>query len=272
MLLYLLFLVGIILLSANVAGFFFSIRPTGHHFDRSLLDNLQMSPDESEQEFLKRMLDVLDKTMIKFGNIPSNTRKYNMTIPFSENFILNLLALYDRQFDQYEFISPTKALLRGSGACSQFAIVLVQTLNRNGFNSRILPLGSHVLVLIQPSGTDEYIADPFFNTIIPCNRDQLKKTPEIIREHYKDMSEQYIILLSESFRTSQYPPMSVKEYVGWKSYYFEPISYILKWLMPVLLMMPLILIKIKESLISTRQFSQGGNGGKEGWRQGDINH
>lgn len=238
---------------------------------QNIFSEIHKRDTESKLEYSKRLNALLHKHMLKFYVDELSLKKFNLRVPASENWILYLLPVLKSDYSIYEFISYKKALIRGSGLCSQFAMTYVSILNKNNINAKILPLGNHVVAsyLDNQNRTGSFVADPYLGAFIPFDLEDIQATPEKIRFFYeRKASEDYITMTIDSFKKQNYMPLSMIEYVGWKSYYFEPISYILKWLIPVLLMMPLILIKIKEGFAhrssSKSIYLQGGNGEKEG--------
>jgi len=247
------FITGFLIICLNISGLLVSLRPKGYKkLSNTIFSEVIKTENESPMAFWNRALYIVYDNMI-FCNINENDIKtYRLRIPAWENWILFLLQTIKREYKIYEFISYEKALERGSGLCSQFSLCYAAILNNAGFDAKILPLGDHVVVYVsktEPQGI-EIIADPYFNTLIPYSYRDVKGNPSLIDDHYEgNASLKCIEQLRNSYMNSPYQPVSIKDYVGWKSYYFEPISYMLKWLIPVALMLPLAFLEIRTKTI-----------------------
>ncbi len=247
------FTIGVFLLGLNFSGFFISMRPDNSPaLTKNIYSDIKKKSDESATDYSKRLNNLVHQNMIRFNVDELSLKKFNLRVPATENWLLWMIPIFKPNYKIYEFISYKKALERGSGLCSQLAMCYVSILNQNHMNAKILPLGNHVVASY--SSTDDpsksFVADPDIGVLIPCQIENIKQNPGIISDFYAEKtSAEFSKSLEKSFINTGYTALPVKDYVGWKSYYYEPISYILKWLIPVALMLPLAFLEIRTKTI-----------------------
>ncbi len=106
----------------------------------------------------------------------------------------------------------------------------------------VIGLEDHVVAMaLVDQGNDVWwVVDPDFGVVIDHDIDAINKTPEIIKSSYAaaGYDEETIGNLLRTYGASYHTYRGVKEYRNWKVYYFERLSYLLTWIIPILLIYP----------------------------------
>lgn len=139
---------------------------------------------ESDTAFVARLTTVVHRAMGHYwpdsANAPISAR-----VPLTDNFLLWGAALVRPDvFARYEYLDADRALDRGFGLCSQFAVVLHRLLRDQGIATRYVSLRGHVVVeaLAVPGGAR--IADADFGVVVPYPLAVVERAPELVRPFY----------------------------------------------------------------------------------------
>ena len=182
----------------------------------------------------------------------------NLRVPIWENYLLFLLSyLKPDTYRDYEFCRYDKALERGIGRCGQQSLVVVSLLDSQGIEAGFIDWSDHHAVAIAKTGPSEwYILDPDYNISFPYRTRSLgANTPEafpdlaaaLLREH----PDQTIIQHPDG--TNRTTPERLYKTDGqtvslggpsarWgRACPIERVAYILKWVLPILLLLPWLL-------------------------------
>jgi hypothetical protein len=249
-----LFILGMILLLFNVTGLFKSLRNeelysevTPYKDDISIRfedakKQWVRGENESEKDFAARATLLINKSMAHYYR-DEGIKKYNMRAPLWENYILTF-KLWITGRKKYEFRNYKKVIERGVGICSQPCIGLKYMLNANGIEADLWDLQQHIVVGVTFWDETEYTLDPDYGYVIPVAISGLQKNPNLVREAYKNHDAVYDSHVTEHKRTEDIVKMYTQE--GNRIYHmkkpFEDISYIAKWVLPFLLILPYLLI------------------------------
>lgn len=241
-----LFFLGIGLLSFNFYGLKVGITsPALGLFKKKPLPNyekLEIMKEEEKLVYLNRILKLMSDHMINIWPIDNRYHEFNQRLPFHENFILFFASFFKPEYQRYEFVDYRKGLARGIGQCSQYSIILVGLLNDNGIEAKILPLEGHVVTAVKAQGQKWYVVDPLKSIVLPYDISELEENPDlIVKTCQKTHQAQAINELTKYIVKPNQPMVTILEYSGWKTYYFEKFSYIAKWVLPILLMLPLLI-------------------------------
>jgi hypothetical protein len=173
-----------------------------------------------------------------------NIEKYDLRVPFYENYILfGTSFIYPALFEKYQFVDYHRAVERGVGLCSQEAFVLTGILRERGIKADIVGLDGHVVVTapVDAAQNTWWILDPDYGVVIPNNISQIEANPALIRPIYA---------------AAGYSPAKVDTLVSYYGgsgnkvtdgiigysrfrYYYEYLSYIMIWVIPAVLLLPL---------------------------------
>jgi len=244
---------GAVLLAVNLAGlFFFDLRAPqvdGYQdfagslttpYDQALLelddlDGLAGWPllEGATRIFHRGMahIDRVDRLLI-------GRQELHMTVPVWENYVLALLArLKPDTYRDYEFCNYRRALRRGLGRCGQQSLALVDFLDRKGVETGFVNLGGHTLVTAR-SETGWVMLDPDYGGAIPFDLDAAENDPLSVVPFYwnAQVSQRRMFeLFDESGNEVNFGGPQAR----WgRACRIESIAYLLKWLLPVLLLAP----------------------------------
>jgi len=258
------FLIGLLLIVINIYGLFIPLRNDEIYSEKKISNNNsiiltekqlwhKINSDTSDIRAYIKLLNTAVHNGIAHYWSDEGIDKYNLRIPIYENYFLYFASwLYPPVFKKYEFSHYKKAIERGVGLCSQYAIVIVQILKEKGINSKIIGLDGHVVAIAQVDSIKDqwWVLDPDYGVVVPNNMFEIENNPSLISSYYKQKgyTMKQINLLIDIFGSNGNKIVNgVTEYDSRiKSYslryYIESLVYPLKWLLPLLLMIPYSLI------------------------------
>jgi hypothetical protein len=241
------FFVGLILLLVNSTGLLLSLRnpdiltDPDCQFENDITINpwkarraLMRRPNEKRDVYLRRATLTVQAAIAHYWF--KNEDKYNLRVPFTENFILNILGhIWKKNFLYYEFSDYNKALERGVGLCSQQVIILAGFLKENGIESRIVFIDGHI-ILIANNDSEWWILDPDYGVVIDKDyREALQDLNFIYSTYAKKTGPSIAESITKIYAKRVW--IEFKDIEAYHSvqhtYIIEKISYILKWILPV---------------------------------------
>ena len=248
-----LFTIGVMLLGLNVFGLFKSLRNeelyseiTPYKNDISIRfedakKQWKRGHNELERDYVSRMTMLINHSMAHYWK-DEGIKKYYMKVPLWENYVLRVKQWVTGN-EKYEFRNYKKVIERGVGICSQPCIALQNLLNANGIEADLWDLKQHIVVGVRFVDGIEYTLDPDYGYVIPLGMEQLKSYAPLVREAYKNHDQVYASHVKTHKHTEDIVQIYTQE--GNNIYHiekaFEDFSYYLKWILPVLLMIPFLL-------------------------------
>ncbi|MBD1390570.1 hypothetical protein IC617_14120 [Neiella sp. HB171785] len=243
---------GLVLTVINLYGLSQSIRPAGLWDEPTRFANdysisyeealaqLQRLPDESELQFAQRATHVIAQsiTHIHWSEEPDATR-FNQLIPIWENYFLYFMGLWSGmpEFQKYHYTDYRRSLKRGIGLCGDTSMILNQVLTENGIESDILVFPLHVIVQADVDG-QQRLFDADYGVSIPFDADQAQlnrpQIAELYRQHGYTPDDE--ALVDKIFSRHGVAFDDVKAFVT-KKYYFERLTYALKWPLPLIMLL-----------------------------------
>ena len=143
-----------------------------------------------------------------------------------------------RKLQPYEFLNGSKSWERGAGMCGELASIVIYMLDEVGVGSAKAGLAGHVIALAETGDGTNYIVDADYGFVLQGTLDEISRNRvheiELLNaskgsNHAKSIVEIYgpegNIIYGDGER--EYRP---------KAYWFETVSYMLKWLIPVVLL------------------------------------
>ena len=233
------------------------------------LELLERRPRESPGAFAARATATVNLAMIH-GWRDADADAFRLRVPLWENWVLYAASLAGERFRKYEFFDPARAIARGVGQCGQHALVLANTLKKNGIPARILNLPGHTVVAARAGG-DWQVLDPDFGVILPLSPRAVEGRVDLVLPYYLEVERGYFRKLEASLGSGPDgpggemaliqgilrhgdrwglnkayggPPGSIQavepeEYFGGKrNVLLEEWSYKAKWVIPLLLLLP----------------------------------
>jgi hypothetical protein len=254
---FILFILALILIINNLTGIFVSLRNEdifkenfSNKFGISLTEKqfyaeLEMI-FESEQSDSSKAVNtsfLVNKSLAHYWR-DEGIIKYNLRIPFYENYLLwSLSYINKKEYAKHEFLNWKKAIERGVGLCSQHAIIVSEILNKNGINSKMIGLSGHVIATAEVKDNKWIILDPDYGVNVPFDIKEIEDNPGIIEPFYA--AEGYdtprIDVLKRIFgKEGNRLVKNAKVYCG-KSGRTEKFSYWLIWIIPAILIIPFMI-------------------------------
>ncbi len=248
---------GTILISFNIYGLFFSLRPHDINelgifkkdvdmtFEKSI-DQLKNVEKKDNLEYIVFLNRIVNRTMAHEWRVrnESDYLKNRYTIPIWENWLLfSLSYIKPNIFKKYFIVDPYKGLERGVGWCSQHAEVLKGIMIDKNIKAELLGLGGHTVVSGE-IGTHRFIADPDYGVVLPFSLEEVGNRLDTLRYYYGNVENDYKFgvkdyLVEDLIRIygNENNIYSSDETVSVGSKYrvLEKASYILKWLFPIVL-------------------------------------
>ena len=257
-----LLIIAITLLSLNIAGLFITLRNSDIYdeeqtyfindiiYTEKQLHNVVRRTNEPDKAYVTRINQAISNGIAHYWK-DAGMKKYNIRIPIYENYILYFAGhLFPKHFKRYEFSNYKRAIERGVGLCSQHSIILAEVLEKNGVDAKIIGLSCHVVVMAQVNKDNDtwWILDPDFGVTINKNIDEIEKSPEIIQSYYidKGYNETTVSTVTNCYRNINGIYEDAYSYSGWKRYYIEKFSYIIIWIIPLLLLLASIKLYSKK--------------------------
>ncbi|HEY6187228.1 MAG TPA: hypothetical protein VIW80_06110 [Pyrinomonadaceae bacterium] len=252
-------LLGLILLGINVAGLFISMRnPAIYHeakvrdkdditlTEAELLQAGERRQGESTEAYILRLNDAVNKGIAHYWE-DEGIAKYNLRVPVYENYLLYLASyIRPRDYRKYEFYNHYKNIERGVGICSLHALVMAGMLKDHGVDSRIVLLTDHVVAMAEVDKEHNrwWVVDPDLAVVVKHDMREIEANTDLVKPFYleKGYAPDYVDFVaglygSEGNRVFR----DVNEYLPWKLGVVEYLSYIMIWVLPVMLMAPFAL-------------------------------
>ena len=248
---FFLIFVAFALFSLNIYGIFQGMRANAidfaelrfeddvsYNYDEAIEEIAQLD-DHTDEEKVFEINRIVSKTL---AHIPwyeeADPTRFNQLVPVYENFILYLLGHFSGipEFQKYHFTDYKRSLSRGVGICGDASMVLSQILSEKGIDSKIVSLKSHVVVEVV-LGDKTFMADPDFGVVIPHKINEISVNSNLVGDYYRSLgyTEGDVKALESAFSSAPTFWDDPSHFMTNK-YYFERISYVLKWLIPTLIM------------------------------------
>jgi hypothetical protein len=260
-----LFVVGLALLSINLFGLFIPLKnpsiykqSTGFKKDITLTTEETLAiidqPITDKKEYVRKVNEAINKGILHYWT-GEHEKDYNVILPFYENYILYLLARTPgyKSVPRHEFCDYKKTIERGVGFCSQVSIALADILNKKNIHTNVIAWPQHTITEVEIDKNKWWTVDPDYGVVIEHKIDEIAKNPNLIKEPYKKhgYTENNIQGLMEIYSS----PNRITYRYDEKGFgncnttrkFKENLYYILIWIIPLILMMPLFLLKIRKN-------------------------
>lgn len=208
-------------------------------YEKSLKEINALDPSLPGDQFLRDANRVVNRSLVHVDWNRVDPEAYRQRVPVWENYFLYLLGKFSGlpQFERYHYADYRRNIRRGIGICGDAATVLSSVLDRYQVDNRIVSFEGHVLVEAG-TGSNGVLLDPDFGVVLDVPLDALATRLPDIRQRYLDAgySVREIDYLMPIY-LGQYRLFDDTYHFMSKCYLFENASYILKWLLPLGLMM-----------------------------------
>lgn len=243
---------GLILTGANVVGLFLDVRPASFpeqdlrfHNDVELthqetLAAIKRLPNESEKDYASRITHVISKGLAHVEWKEFEPSKYHQQIPIWENYFLYFMAkLTDiPEYQRYHFADYRRSLARGIGICGDASMIMSQLLDLQGISNQIITFPGHVIVAAYYQDGSVVSYDPDFGVVIEKSPAEIKRMPRLVNIPYSQQGYgQYDLQILNRIYNNSFKEWDGVSHFITKKYYFEYLSYWLKWPFPILMLL-----------------------------------
>lgn len=260
-------LIGVLLTSINFYGLSKDIRPLVFLNDElrfknditqnleTTLNNINPLNNESELEFSSRITEEVSNGLAHIHWDRYDSEKFNQLIPIWENYFLYFMGKFSGipEFERYHYADYQRSLNRGIGICGDASMIMSQLLTKNGIENQIITFPGHVIVTVKfKNEQDEMLFDPDFGVVLPFTPDEIKQAPSLVNEYYLDAGYfNYDVTTLNKIYSNKYKRWNGVKHFITKKYYFEYITYALKWPLPFLMILLSTYYLFRKKLIET---------------------
>ncbi len=265
---------GALLLVLNLAGLAFPMQSPDKGLDllarldpadRAFEDfsrareSLARKPGESAEGYALRANGIAHR-LFRYAWCAADVDSAGIRVPARENFLLHFFGFFGENFLYYRFYDPKKALQRGVGRCDQMASALAGLLGEAGIPASIALLTHHVVVEAEVTPGARRVLDPTLGVAFPLPLADLEGRPELVekalraawphafREPEAAGRGAPLARLLLSTMAAAYgpegnrvlPPGEAAGFGGAGYGKFERWTYRAKWIVPFLLILPLL--------------------------------
>lgn len=214
-------------------------------YDTSLSAINSLAGPGSELPLAERANDVVHQSLVHVKWTDVDPVAYRQLVPPWENVFLWAAGRFSGlpQFERYHYADYRRSIERGIGICGDASIVLSSVLERYNVESDIISFRGHVIVEYENPKGQKLLLDPDFGVVINRSLDELKADPDIARPLYLEAGygaqevDDLVSIFSKDYATFD----DTYDFMA-KRYLFEKTTYILKWLLPPLLILPAIVL------------------------------
>jgi hypothetical protein len=166
--------------------------------------------------------------------------EYRQLVPIWENYFLWGIGMFSGlpQFERYHYANYERNIKRGIGICGDASTVLSSVLDQYQIPNRIVSFDGHVIVEYEREDGKRQLLDPDYGISLGLSLEDLMERPEQIRDLYLTAGYSniqvngLITIYKRGFALfdNTYNFMALR-------YIFEKVSYIAKWVLPLLLIL-----------------------------------
>ncbi|MGQ0749518.1 MAG: transglutaminase-like domain-containing protein [Betaproteobacteria bacterium] len=255
---------AIVLISSNVAGLITSLRNDEIFSEKNVLfpDDITLTarqvhdviaaPAADRKSYAMAVSHAINKGVAHYLWLDEGIEKYNLRVPFHENYILFVASyLIPQYYRKYEFRDYRRAIERGVGLCSQHAIIVAEILRKKGLASGIVSMPTHAdmpghvvaTARVDDARNEWWILDADYGVVVPHGIEAVRAQPSIVAPYYRrrGYDEQTVATLVSNYaKDARVFPDGAKNY-GVMTYWAEAIAYALIWIIPGFLAIPFVL-------------------------------
>ena len=248
---YLCLFTGAMLLLINLVGLGMEIRKPNLESDTTLrftndisldyqqaLEQIKRLPNESDREYADRVTYVISQALAHPEWKTTTDKSYNQLIPIWENYFLYFMGKFSGipEYEKYHFANYRRSLERGVGICGDASMIMSQLLDEQGISNQLYVFPGHVIVSASFSDGSQNLFDPDFGVVLPGHVEQVRNNPQALSDAYSALGYTQLDgkILNNSYAREYSQWNGVSHFIT-KKYYFEIVSYWLKWLLPLAL-------------------------------------
>ncbi|MCK0163982.1 hypothetical protein [Marinobacter sp. S6332] len=248
------FLLGFILLAINFYGLTQTIRKPGlgvnDHEQLRFIPERVWSYEESinaidsldrslaTEAIVSKANYLVNQSLVHIEWLDVDAQAYRQLIPMWENYFLWAIGEFSGlpQFERYHYADYKRNIRRGIGICGDASTVLSSILDTYDIENRIVSFKGHVIVEYENEQGYRSLVDPDFGVEMDGNLEHLVQNPEGFKQYYLDAGypSAEVDWLFKAY-DSTFSIFDDTLHFMTKRYIFEQVSYVMKWLLPILL-------------------------------------
>ncbi|TPI35059.1 hypothetical protein FJW08_00690 [Mesorhizobium sp. B3-2-1] len=198
------------------------------------VEDLYRRQSEPMQAYLERLTTAVAGGMVHYWT--EGDRWAAADVPYTrigafDNYLLWMLSFrpeYRENLQNYEFVTPRKALDRGYGFCSQVSKIVYSVLADQGIEATIYSAPEHTVV--ESNGN---ILDSDYGVFVPHSLEDVQQDPSIIDTYYAQFGPM-LPLLRRAYGQAWQPLGTAEDFNDVRAY--EAKFECLKWVPPLALL------------------------------------
>ncbi len=198
--------------------------------------------DEQYPEYVKRLTQLIYDGTVHYWKYDQNNA-FNLRIPIYENYLIYFMQLKQGESANYEFCRAEKAIERAVSVCSQASKIMADILLKNRVRAQIVGLEGHVVTRARVDNKTEewWIVDADYGVVIEHDLDEIEANLDIVREAYQrhGYNDQVIENLVDIYGAEDNQIIDKNLKCAQEDY-----LYLLKWLIPILGLLPFLMFMI----------------------------
>lgn len=244
--------IGFFLLSLNLYGLTQTLRPSEITEDSlrfgdgdqkltygEFVAGIRKIENEGDADYVKRLTHVIADGIAHIHWGKYHPEKFHQRVPVWENYILFAMGHLSGipEFERYHFTQIEKSVERGIGVCGDAAMLMSLLLDKVNIENEIVSMPGHVMISAKLDH-GVVLADPDFGVFLNNSPDYFMKNRNEFLKSYFNAGFQYngAEAVYNSFMSKKHKRWAGVEHFVTKKYYFERISYVFIWLLPLLML------------------------------------
>ncbi|MDX8466849.1 hypothetical protein RFM26_14240 [Mesorhizobium sp. VK23B] len=215
------------------------------------VDDLYRGPDEPMQAYLDRLTKAVAAGVVHYWTegdswAAADTRYTRISV--FDNYLLWMLSFqpqYRENLQNYEFVTPRKALDRGYGFCSQVSKIVYSVLADQGIDATIYSVPEHTVV--ESNGN---VLDSDYGVFVPHPLVDIQQDPSIIDSYYAQFGSM-LPLLKKAYGQSWRQLGTAQDFDNVRAY--EAKFERLKWAPPLMVLAMGVLLAAAGMLLQRRR-------------------
>ncbi len=218
------------------------------------VEDLYRGPDEPMQAYLDRLTKAVAGGVVHYwtegDNWTATDTRYTRISVF-DNYLLWMLSFrpeYQDNLENYEFVTPRKALDRGYGFCSQVAKIVYSVLADQGIDATIYSVPEHTVV--QSNGN---VLDSDYGVFVPHSLVEIQQDPSIVDSYYAQFGSM-LPLLKKAYGQPWQQLGTAEDFNNVRAY--EAKFERLKWAPPLMLLAMGVLLAAVGMVLQRRELAR----------------
>ena len=212
----------------------------------NMLDKIQ-----DPEQYLLAANALVNQSITHVEWLKVDPSEYRQLVPAWENYFLYFIGKFSglEFYERYHFVDYKRSIKRGIGICGDASMILNQLLDMRNIDNDIVVFPGHVMISAKLPNGKEFVADPDFGVLLPIAVSELESNKAMVKEAYKVKGyKNNDSNLMGRILSGKYEAFDDTKHFITKRYYFEYASYVLKWLVPFVMLILSILAFRKANL------------------------